>query len=236
MDKKRVLISGGSGSVGAATAKKFLNEGWQVVLADERIDDLKATFEKNINDNIVLLEYNPNEAETSAESLFNEIDSLGMTVDALVTAHQVSGDTQFAEDYEFADWTGILKYNFVGAFMLARHFAERLVRNSKKGSITFLSNVCAKTAVPGKCAYVSSMGAIRSLTKGLALDFGPYGIRVNCVLPGLNSDFPVPIGKTSSPEEIAEILYFFSTDSSGSTTGAELVTDGGTDCLVPGAY
>lgn len=219
-----------------AAAKKFLSEGWKVLLADENPASLEPKFLNYSGEDVVFLRYNPADAKQSAVEMFGKTDTLGITADALVTAHQTAGKVENAEGYDLEQWNKILNYNVMGSFMPARLMAERLIRNNAGGTVAFLGSVCAKTPVPGRCAYSASMGAIRSLTKGLALDFGKHGIRVNCVLAGMESEFPVPLGKSATPEEIAEILYFFSTEASGSTTGAELVTDGGTDCLVPGAF
>ena len=125
--------------------------------------------------------------------------------------------------------------------MAARCAAQAMIGAGKKGSVVFVGESCFRSAIPGYCALVSSMGALRSLARGLALDFARHGIRVNCVMSGPAAGRevrpgPGGIGSPATPEQIAGAVWFFASGQAGNATGASLTIDGGADCLVPGAY
>jgi len=110
------------------------------------------------------------------------------------------------------------------------------------GSIVFISSNTAYRAIPDRVAYTTSKSGILGLSRALALEWGKYGIRVNCVLPGMikterwysnfndcrnaPSNF-TPLGDIAEFEDIANAVWYFGGDQSRNTTGAELVVDGG---------
>ncbi len=118
------------------------------------------------------------------------------------------------------------------------------MRQHKKGSVVFISSNTAYRAIPNRAAYSASKGGINALTRALAVDLGPYGIRVNVVLFGtiktecwvmmgkkqiVNGTF-TPIGDISDYEDVANACWFFGTDMLKNITGTELTVDGGMTC------
>ena len=141
------------------------------------------------------------------------------------------------------DFQLVFETNLVWNFMIIRQAAMRM-REKGKGSVVFVSSNTAYRAIPNRAAYSASKGGINSLTKALAVDLGPYGIRCNVVLPGtiktarwtemgskqiVNGSL-TPIGDISDFEDIANAVWFFGTDMSKNITGTELVVDGGMTC------
>ena len=148
-------------------------------------------------------------------------------------------------------WINTLNTNVVGYFLPAREAARQMVRCGKQGTVIFIGSINYKDALPDRSAYVASKGAIRSMTKALAIDFAKYGIRVNCIAPGpiwtnrYEEMDPaeaeqrrklVPLQTISTPENIGNIAYFLATETSQNMTGSVVVVDGGMDCLIAGGY
>ena len=125
--------------------------------------------------------------------------------------------------------------------MMARNAAYQM-KEKGSGTIVFITSNSALRVTENRCAYCSSKSAILAMSKSLAVDLGKYGIRSNCVLPGMiktsrwhNNENNVrnalanftPIGDIAEFEDIANAVWYFATDASRNTTGAELVVDGG---------
>ena len=115
----------------------------------------------------------------------------------------------------------------------------------------FIGSVNYKDALPERSAYVASKGAIRSMTKALAIDFAKYGVRVNCIAPGpiwtnryeeMDPEEAerrrklVPLQTITTPDNMGNIAYFLATDTSQNMTGSVVFVDGGMDCLIAGGY
>jgi len=250
---KCALVTGAVRNTGLAAAEKFLQEGWTVIItsrsageAEEKAAELTEKYGRPCYG----YQYTPLTAEESCEELFSKIDSLGLTVDAVVCCAADLGLNQDALTVDIKTWTNVVTTNVIGYFAPARAAALRLIEAKKPGTVVFIGSINCRDAIPHRSAYVASKGAIRSMTKGLALDFAPYGIRVNCIMPGpiwttrydadpekaARKASVVPLGRVSQASEIANAIYFFSTDASGNATGSGLVIDGGLDSVVAGGY
>jgi NAD(P)-dependent dehydrogenase (short-subunit alcohol dehydrogenase family) len=142
------------------------------------------------------------------------------------------------------DWHTIMDTNVKGAFLVARAVARQMVRQGS-GTIINMSSMSAASAEPTKAVYSASKGAVALLTKGLALELAPHGIRVNAIAPGymltslvkggLDADperkkrvlARIPLGRLGDPEEIGGALVFLASDAARYITGATIAIDGG---------
>jgi NAD(P)-dependent dehydrogenase (short-subunit alcohol dehydrogenase family) len=142
------------------------------------------------------------------------------------------------------DWHTIMDTNVKGAFLVARAVARQMVRQGS-GAIINMSSMSAMSAEPTKAVYAASKGAVALLTKGLALELAPHGIRVNAIAPGymltslvkggLDADperkkrvlARIPLGRLGEPEEIGGALVFLASDAARYITGASITIDGG---------
>jgi NAD(P)-dependent dehydrogenase (short-subunit alcohol dehydrogenase family) len=142
------------------------------------------------------------------------------------------------------DWHTIMDTNVKGAFLVARAVARQMVRQGS-GTIINMSSMSAVSAEPTKAVYAASKGAMALLTKGLALELAPHGIRVNAIAPGymltslvkggLEADperkqrvlARIPLGRLGEPEEIGGALVFLASDAARYITGATITIDGG---------
>jgi NAD(P)-dependent dehydrogenase (short-subunit alcohol dehydrogenase family) len=146
-------------------------------------------------------------------------------------------------DIELEEWEAVLRTNLTGAFILSQ-LAARVMAGQGSGSIVNVSSTNEQMASPGCTAYAASKGGIRMLTRQMALELGPLGIRANAVAPGMvETDLNVrqradgsfrkdaldriPIGRFATVTDIAEAVCFLAGDSAGAVNGVTLFVDGG---------
>lgn len=246
--KKAVFITGATVGTGLATAEKFASEGYDVFVTSRREEAAQATAEDlkqrfgifargfglDIRD------------EERVKEVFREIDALDRFVETVVLN---AADMGFGTDpakgmdlwtCDLADFQRVFETNLVWNFSIVRQAALRM-REYRKGAIVFISSNTAYRAIPNRTAYCASKGGINSLSKALAVDLGPYGIRSNVVLPGtiktqrwvemgskqiVNGEL-TPIGDISDFEDIANAAWYLGTDLSKNVTGTEIIVDGG---------
>jgi NAD(P)-dependent dehydrogenase (short-subunit alcohol dehydrogenase family) len=150
-----------------------------------------------------------------------------------------------------AEWNQTLAVNVGSYYLCSRELVGRLLPAAESGAIVFISSTNAFFAEPGALAYTSSKGAVDALTKGLALELAPAGVRVSAVAPGLIRT-PVTegmladaqngqellatwnaahaLGRIGEPEEIAAVVAFLASDEASFVTGSTWLADGGLTC------
>lgn len=147
-------------------------------------------------------------------------------------------------DVSDAEFEKIFRTNVLGVFALSREVAKVMIRQ-QHGSIIHISSMAAHYGIPKVIAYTASKSAIEGMTRSMAVELSPLGIRVNCIAPGfiatnmssvaLNNDperkqrvlLRTPMGKLGLPEDVANVAYFLSTDESKFMTGTIIPVDGG---------
>ncbi len=141
-----------------------------------------------------------------------------------------------------ADWDATLAVNLDGPYNMSTAFLEHL--RESRGAIVNIGSIQSFVALPNSAAYTASKGGVRALTKALAIELSPLGIRVNAIGPGLiatplnakareNPDYMknftdrIPLGRIGTPEDIAPVAVFLASDMAGYITGVTLPVDGG---------
>ena len=241
--KKSVFITGATGGTGFAIACRFAKEGYTVFIGSR--DGEKAELAaKTVADTYGV------EAkgyctrvfdEENVRDIFDDIRAQGYLLDTLVLNAANLGIGQVSLDVDMDDFMDVYKANVGWNFMLARQ-AARQMREKGKGSIVFITSNSALRVTENRCAYCSSKSAILAMSKSLAVDWGKYSIRSNCVLPGMiktdrwennvnNAKYCLanytPLQDIAEFEDIANAVWYFGSDESRNTTGAELAVDGG---------
>lgn len=253
---KSVLIIGGERNSGLGIARKFLSEGWQTVITSRKEEEIK-TLATKLREEFATpcygFKYTPLDALTDTDVLFENIERAGIELDAVVCVAADLGRWMDPLTVDPQAWVNVLNTNVVGYFMPAREAVKQMVRTGKaKGAtIVFVSSINYITALPERSAYVASKGAICSMTKALAIDFGKYGVRVNCIAPGpiitdrydgLDDDEikrrreVIPSGEFSTKETMGENVYFLAGSASAPMSGSVMIVDGGLSSIVNGAY
>jgi 3alpha(or 20beta)-hydroxysteroid dehydrogenase len=236
---KVALITGAAGGQGAAAAKRFVQEGAQVVIGDVRDEDGKALADE-IGAHYRHLDVSDEDEWTAAVAEVREV--YGPPAVLVNNA----GILHFAPLHEtkLSDYLRVVQVNQVGTFLGMRAVVPGMVE-AGGGSIINTSSIEGLRAAPLLTAYTASKFAIRGMTKVAALELAGKGVRVNSVHPGMIETglLPtalggqpvdlafaakrVPMKRVGQPGEIAELVVFLASDESSYCTGAEFVADGG---------
>ena len=237
---KVAIISGAAQGMGAATARLFAAEGAKVVLGDIVEDQGKAVAAE-IGDAALFCRLDVRNEEDWAAAVKAAVDRFGK-LDILVNNAAI---THFgaAEELRKEDAERVLGINVIGTMMGVKHAVPALEANGG-GVIVNISSVDGLRGCNGLLAYTASKWAVRGMTKALAYEFGPRGIRVVSIHPGgVNTQMGNPAGETGEaldrhyrrvplqrigqPEEIARTTLFVCSDDASYISGAEIAVDGG---------
>lgn len=240
---KSVFVTGATNGTGFAIAERFAKEGYDVFIGSRRGADSEAAAEKIMEKYGVFAKGYQTDIfnEENVKTIFQDIRSEGYLLDTLVLNAANLGIGQVSLEVDINDFMNVYNTNIGWNFMMARE-AARQMKEKNKGSIVFITSNSALRVTENRCAYCSSKSAILAMSKSLAVDWGKYGIRSNCVLPGMikttrwennenNAKYCLanytPIEDIAEFEDIANAAWYFGSDESRNTTGAELVVDGG---------
>src|SRR5438309_9228362 len=237
---KIVMVTGAAHGIGRAIALRFGSEGAQIIVNDVDAAGVEATVQAIITHGGLAV---PGVADVSDKSqvdhLFDTVLERFGTVDVLVNnAGIIHVERHFLEADE-AWWDSVLAVNLKSVFLCSFRAAHAMARRHS-GIIINMSSGGATHAHRGMAAYDASKGGIEALTRAMALDLAPYGIRVNALIPGvidtqgMNPDVKrergtsaVPLGRVGEPEEMAGPAAFLASDDASYITGHTLAVDGG---------
>ncbi len=248
---RRALVTGGGGRIGRAVAETLLREGASVALADLSQEAAAAAARAVDPDGRRSCALAGDVAEEDAvEAIIDGAETALGLPDLLVTAHGIFPNQPLV-DMTQAEWDRVFAVNLRGPMFLARGLARRWIATGTAGGIVNITSGAARSARAGSSHYASSKAALNMVTEVLAIEFGPHGIRVNAVAPGLILDQVVratdpdlhpyvndmlratPLRRTGAPQDIAEAVAFLASDRSPWTTGAVLEITGGSHCGRP---
>ena len=246
LDGKVALITGGGGSLGAATARLFLKEGARVVLTD-RDQRALSTADEHLDDvHLCTVVADTTDEEQVAASVDVAVDRFG-GLDVVVANAGTPADPAPITDFDTAEFDRTFAVHVRGVFLLCKH-ALRAMNDG--GSIVIVSSVAGLRADPGVPAYVAAKHAQVGLMRSVAKEAAPRGIRVNTIHPGpVDNGFQagveqrlsgvlgrdateffdeqILLGRHARPEEIAQSVTYLASKQSSFTTGSTLVVDGG---------
>jgi meso-butanediol dehydrogenase/(S,S)-butanediol dehydrogenase/diacetyl reductase len=237
---KVVIVTGAGSGIGAATAKRFLKEGAAVVLNGRRKSKLQETA-KDFPSDKILIESGDISDKEYLRGLVEHTIRKFQRIDVLVNNAAVSVLGSFAATPE-ENWHNVMKINLDSVFYAIRAALPHLLRS--KGSIVNVSSVGGLGGDWYQSFYNASKGAVSNLTRSLALELAPHGVRVNAVNPSLTltemtAAFQqhrplmekildrIPLGRGANPGEIASVIVFLASDDASFINGVNLPVDGG---------
>ncbi len=238
LKNKRVLITGGASGIGAATAKRFLEEGSHVFILDRDADACERIQKEwpSIKAALIADVSKVNEVEKA----FSDLDNICQGLDILINNAGISIRHNFL-DITPEDWLRIIDVNLNGAFFVAQE-ASKQMKAQGSGVILNMASTNGMTGLPYYAGYNASKAGVIALTKSMALELAPE-IRVLAVCPGyvltpmqkaeytpemleaLNSK--IPLRRHAQPEEVAALFAFLASEEAGFLTGHCYVIDGG---------
>lgn len=177
LSKQRVLITAGGAGIGRAMAEGFAAAGFEVWITDlnpDTVANLPAGWRGSVTDAA---------DEASVQALFTEIASVWGGIDVLCANVGIAGPTALVEDVALEDWRACVSTNLEGAFLAAK-YATPMMKAAKSGSIIVTSSTAGQYGYPNRAPYAAAKWAMIGLTKTLAMELGPYGIRANVICPG----------------------------------------------------
>ena len=229
---KVALVTGSARGNGKSIAEALLRAGATVILCDILGDELKETAEQFKAEKLNTVMYVCDLANKSEiNGLINLVNNAGVTF-----SNPLLG---YPDEY----WDRTYRVNLLAPFILSKEIGK-IMKKQKSGVIINITSLNAELAFPDNPAYVAFKGALKQLTKSLALDLGVYGIRVNNIGPGyfrtdmtkkswadpkLNEERKnkTILGRWGQPEDLAGIVVFLASDSSSYITGQDVYVDGG---------
>jgi NAD(P)-dependent dehydrogenase (short-subunit alcohol dehydrogenase family) len=247
---KVALVTGGANGIGRATALAFAGRGAKVVVVDRDSAAGEGTAgairQQGGEARFVTADVTKSaDVQTYVKST---LDAFGR-IDCFFNNAGIEGRVQPTAEYDEAMFDAVMSVNVKGVFLGLRHVLPVMLEQ-KAGTIVITASVAGLVGTPGMPAYVASKHAVIGLTKTVSGEVAKHGIRVNAVCPGpvdtrmihaleaqLRPDDPaaasqryqasIPSGRYTTPEEIANVVLFLSSDLSGNVTGAQWVVDGG---------
>ena len=239
---KSALITGSSRGIGRAVARELAHQGWAVGINYlTRRDKAQELVEELTGEGCQAAAFQADVADGAAvEEMVRRLTQTFGPVELVVNNAGVAGQSLF-QDISDEMWNRYLAVNLGGARNTIKAVLPHMI-SEKRGCIVNISSIWGQRGASCEVAYACTKAAIIALTRSLAMELAPSGIRVNCVAPGvINTDMvqvlgqdtlddlarETPLGRLGTPEDIAAAAAFLASERSGFITGQVLTVDGG---------
>jgi len=262
MSAKTVIVTGAARGIGLSCARRFFEDGWNVVLVDnnEAAGEI-AMEELTVGDpdhkRAVFVHADISEPLHVHNLIAETLTSFG-SVDCLINNAGIV-KTGGIRDLDVTDFDRVLATNLRGAFLVAQAVVRQMVEeiesrddrsrlSERPYSIINMSSINDRLAIPEIMAYVVSKGGLGGMTRSMAIELAPFGIRVNAVAPGsIRTDMAAgvladpdafdramsrtPLGRMGNADEVAGVVAFLASEDASYMTGETLYVDGGRSAL-----
>jgi NAD(P)-dependent dehydrogenase (short-subunit alcohol dehydrogenase family) len=240
--RKTIVLTGASRGIGHATVKRFSREGWRVITCSRQAFAEDCPWPAGPEDHIKVDLADQEDVGIAVSEIRHRLEAHGGQLNAMVNNAGISpklkdGSRMNSIDTPMHVWRDVFQVNFFAPIMLARGLFKELA--AAKGSIVNVTSIAGTRVHPfAGTAYATSKAALGSLTREMAHDFGPHGIRVNAIAPGeIDTAIlspgtekiveQIPMQRLGRPEEVASAIYFLCSEQSTYVNGAELHINGG---------
>ena len=248
---KNVLVTGATSGIGQAIAAYFVTQGASVALNyrndPSKLDETKQLISQMCADaegcggKTIAVEADMSEESDIVRMCKETIDGLG-SIDILINNAGIQTNAP-SHELSTADFDKVINVNLRGAYLCAREVIKHFIEAGNKGTVINVSSVHEIIPRPQYVSYSMSKGAMENMTKTLALEYAPQGIRVNAIAPGatatpINSwaedeekrkevEAHIPMGRAGTAEEMAVVTAFLASDAASYVTGQTIFIDGG---------
>jgi len=238
--RKTVVLTGASRGIGHATVKRFSSAGWRVITCSRHAFSEHCPWEGGVDDHVQLDLGDPEDRAKGIDKIKQRL--AGGPLNALVNNAGISpkledGGRMNTQNTVEEDWKKVFEVNFFAPILLARGLHDELAL--ARGAVVNVTSIAGSRVHPfAGSAYATSKAALASLTREMAADFGPDGIRVNAIAPGEidtailspgTEDLigNIPLRRLGTTEEVAKTIYYLCTEMSDYVTGSEIHINGG---------
>ncbi len=258
-DGRAVLVTGGAVGIGQGIVRAFAREGAGVAISDVNGETARALASELVaaGHRVVAVIGDVSEPTDARRMVEEAVAALGR-LDVLVNNAGIQPQDAYftVEDTPVEVWDRILGVNLKGTFLMSKYALPHIRRSASRGSVVNMASVQGVQSMPKVPSYAASKGGILSLTRNMALDYAPEGIRVNAICPGTIDSELVralaraeggdldetlrrygafhPLGRLGLPEDIAQAALFLASERASFMTGSYLTVDGG--FLAQGAW
>ncbi len=234
---KSAVVTGGAHGIGRVIVNQLASEGWQVGIFDLDIADVER--DEKLPKNCVAVSADVSDVN----SVEKAIKQFGLTPDLLVNN---AGIVRFGPLLTLgqAEFEAVVRVNLIGTFTVSRQVAALMIADHKTGNIVNITSMNGVVPGPNSGAYTSTKAGIALLTKQMALEWGPHGIRVNSIAPGLidagmsnavhadpeirkEREKRIPLRRLGTAQDIANLVSFLASEQSSYITGENILVDGG---------
>ncbi|SEV97362.1 NAD(P)-dependent dehydrogenase, short-chain alcohol dehydrogenase family [Aliiroseovarius sediminilitoris] len=236
--QKTLLLTGASRGIGHATVRRFNLEGWRVITCSRHPIPEECPWGGAGEDHVQLDLSDPADTINAVGVIQDKLDG---RLDALVNNAGISpkgpdGERLSTLNTDLMDWGKVFHVNFFASVVLARGLKDELA--AAKGAVVNVTSIAGVRVHPfAGAAYATSKAALAALTREMAHDFGPLGVRVNAIAPGeVETSIlspgtdkiveKVPMRRLGQPEEVAAAIYFLCSDDSSYISGTEIEVNG----------
>ncbi|RKP52900.1 SDR family oxidoreductase [Cohnella endophytica] len=243
---KTTIVTGGASGIGEAIVRLFAAQGANVVIANRTEADASRLTEQLLSSgaSVMAVRTDVSKEEDVKELIRQTIERFGQ-IDSVVN-NAAAIMPKYLEEFEEEEWDRIFNVNLKSVFFMIKHSIAELKKT--RGSIVNMSSLNGLIGQKMNPVYAATKGGMNALTKALALDYAPYGVRVNCICPAgvttplldkwiQQQDDPIatiqdlndmhPLGRPATSEEIAQATLYLASSQSGFVTGVALPVDGG---------
>lgn len=243
---KVALVTGASNGIGRGIAEAFARDGADVVInyhRDRAGAEQTARAVTDTGRRALIVQADVGD-EGAVLAMFEAVDQAFPTIEMLVNSAGIGGSDGPLHKTSLATWHRVIRTDLDGPFLCSREAARRMVERGTRGSIVNISSVHQEACTAGGGAYCVAKGAVRNLTRTMALELGQHGITVNDVAPGMimtrmnqrAMDDPerlawaeqqIPIRRAGQPGDIANMVLFLCSEAGSYCTGGTYYVDGG---------
>jgi len=239
-ERRTLLLTGASRGIGHATVKRFSSAGWRVIACSRQPFPEDCPWEAGRDDHVQVDLSDVNDTMRAVDEIHRRLTDgklHALVNNAGISPKGFGGARLGSIDTSMKDWSHVFQVNFFAPILLARGLMKELT--AARGAVVNVTSIAGSRVHPfAGAAYATSKAALQALTREMAADFGPVGVRVNAISPGeIDTSIlspgtekiveTLPMRRLGTPEEVAKAIYFLCTEQSSYVTGAELHINGG---------